>query len=139
MSDIFHKSCYTSRSPGYKYRTLSTNTGEKSSKDSKEETNVFDKKFKELKNAITSRINKEVEETQTARNIIQTKFEKVDNKINSMLDLQNTVMVLRKDLQVAEDVLITMVDRVDRLDMIVGDSDACSFQSRKNSFVKGVY
>ncbi|CAF4756459.1 unnamed protein product [Pieris macdunnoughi] len=95
MSDIFHKSCYTTRTTGYKYRTLSTNTGEKASKENKE-TNVFDRKFKELKNAITSRINKEVDDTQTARIKIDEKFDKVNSKINTMLDLKDTITMLRQ-------------------------------------------
>ncbi|CAG4949954.1 unnamed protein product [Colias eurytheme] len=137
MSDIFHKSCYTSRSVGYKYRTLSTNTGEKKCKEGKE-GNVFDMKFNELKNAITSRINQEVSETRSARNSIQEKFEKIDAKINTMLDLQNTVAVLRKDLQVAEDVLANMVEKVEKLECIIGESEACSLQSRKNSFDRNI-
>ncbi|CAH4007014.1 unnamed protein product [Pieris brassicae] len=134
MSDIFHKSCYTTRTTGYKYRTLSTNTGEKPSKENKE-TNVFDRKFKELKNAITSRINKEVHDTQTARINIDEKFDKVNSKINTMLDLKDTITMLRKDLQTAEDVLCNMVERVEKLESMLVVSEASSFQSH-NSFMR---
>lgn len=138
MSDIFHKSCYTSRSTGYKYRTLSTNTGDKASKENKE-TNVLDRKFKELKNAIIMRINKEVDDTQSARFRIEEKFNKVDAKINSMLELQNTVTMLRKDLQLAEDVLCSMVERLENLEKILVISETSSFQSRSYSFIKHLY
>lgn len=59
MSEYFHKNCYTSRSSGYKYRTLGSNTGDKKRRDVQED-NVFDKKFKELKKTIYSKIEKEV-------------------------------------------------------------------------------
>lgn len=59
MSQYFHKTCYTSRSSGYKYRTLGSNTGDKKRRDVQED-NVFDKKFKELKRTIYSKIEKEV-------------------------------------------------------------------------------
>ncbi|KAF9786595.1 hypothetical protein SFRURICE_016318 [Spodoptera frugiperda] len=93
MSEIFHK-----RYSGYKYRTLSTNTGERAKRLEREETPV-ERKFRELRRAITTRVNKEVDDTHKAREAILNKFEKLDNKITSMIELQNTVALLRKDLR----------------------------------------
>lgn len=86
MSEIFHKSCYTSRSSGYKYRTLSTNTGVRKRRAS-EEDNTFDKKFRELHREIMSRVDAQVSLTQRARDSIEDKFNKIDMKISSMLEL----------------------------------------------------
>ncbi|VVD03216.1 unnamed protein product [Leptidea sinapis] len=134
MSENFHKSCYTSRCAGYKYRTLSTNTGDKTSRDSKED-NIFDRKFKELRTAITSRINKQVTDTKSARESIKVKIDKIDAKITSMLELKEAVAMLKKDLQSAEIALETMVDTVERLESIVGVSEVSSVQSRRGSFI----
>lgn len=125
MSQIFHKSCYTSRSSGYKYRTLSTNTGDRKRRDSKEE-NAFDWNLRELKRAILSRIDKELEQTQHAREAIKLRFFKVDAKVNSMLELQKTVVGLRKDLCSIENRLAVMVEKVDKLDMLTAAPDVYS-------------
>lgn len=135
MSEIFHKSCYTSRSTGYKYRTLSTNTGEKKRRDSKEDS-TFDRKFKELKREITSRITKEVDESQRARKSIQEKLDKVDKKINGMLDVQNTIAILRKDLRVTENILVDTMEKVEKIENFIGNSENCSLRSQKSSFCK---
>lgn len=134
MSEFFHKSCYTSRSTGYKYRTLSTNTGEKKRRDSSIDTPLT-KKFKELKGEITSRIMKEVDESQRARKSIREKFEKIDKKINSMLDVQNTITILRKDLRVSENILVDTMEKIEKIENIVGESECSSLISR-NSFCK---
>lgn len=87
MSQVFHKSCYTTRSSGYKYRTLSTNTGERKRRDSKEDCSV-DKVFRDIRRAISTRIDTELEKTGQSREMIFDKFDKIDSKINTMLDLQ---------------------------------------------------
>ncbi|XP_059053859.1 uncharacterized protein LOC131848118 [Achroia grisella] len=131
MSDVFHKSCYTSRSTRYKYRSLSTNTGGHKRRDSKEES-TFDIKIKELKREITSKILSEVDMMQKARECMNIKFENVDEKINSMVDLQNTVKCLRKDLQNAETTLAGIVMKIERLNMLVADNEARSLRSRRS-------
>ncbi|CAG9793953.1 unnamed protein product [Diatraea saccharalis] len=132
MSQIFHKSCYTARSSGYKYRTLSTNTGEKKRRDSREDS-TFDRKFKELQNEIACRIDKQVKHTQKARGMILEKFEKIDSKINLMMELKDTVTILRKNINTAEDALSDIVQKIERLDANTG-SDAYTLHSRKSSF-----
>ncbi|CAH2091015.1 unnamed protein product [Euphydryas editha] len=129
MSEFFHKSCYTSRTTGYKYRTLSTNTGEKKRRDSNTDSPLT-KKFKELKGEITSRIIKEVDESQRARKSIRDKFEKIDTKINSMLDVQNTITILRKDLLASENILVDTMEKIEKIENIVGVSQSSSLQSR---------
>lgn len=131
MSEFFHKSCYTSRSTGYKYRTLSTNTGEKKRRDSSIDTPLT-KKFKELKSEITSRIMKEVDESQRARKSIREKFERIDKKINSMLDVQNTITILRKDLRVSENILVDTMEKIEKIENIVGESECSSLISRNS-------
>ncbi|XP_047534910.1 uncharacterized protein LOC125069455 [Vanessa atalanta] len=131
MSELFHKSCYTSRSTGYKYRTLSTNTGEKKRRDTKEDS-TFDRKFKELKGEISSRIMKEVDEVQRARQSIQDKFEKIDAKINSMLNIQTTITVLKNDLRQAENILVDTIEKVEKIEGIIGESETSSLQSRSS-------
>lgn len=133
MSEIFHKSCYTSRSTGYKYRTLSTNTGERKRRDTHED-NTFDKQFKELEKEITSRIDAQVNLTQKARESIENKFNTIDTKINSILELQNTVTSLRQNLQVAESSLAEMLFKVDRIEAVVAGNEAYSLKSKKSSF-----
>ncbi|XP_028167820.1 uncharacterized protein LOC114358137 [Ostrinia furnacalis] len=133
MSQIFHKSCYTSRSSGYKYRTLSTNTGERKRRDSKEDS-TFDRKFKELQKDISSRIENQIEHAQGARDHIREKFEKIDAKIDSMLELQNTVTSLRKNLHVVENSIAEMAQKIEKIDTLTMGSDACTLQSRKSSF-----
>ncbi|KAL0871813.1 hypothetical protein ABMA27_004295 [Loxostege sticticalis] len=133
MSQIFHKSCYTSRSSGYKYRTLSTNTGEKKRRDSKEDS-TFDKKFNELQRAISSRIDDQIDKSQSARDNIREKFEKINAKIDSMLELQDTVTSLRKNLQVVENTIAEMAQRIEKIDAVTLGSEACTLQSRKSSF-----
>ncbi|KAJ0178196.1 hypothetical protein K1T71_006019 [Dendrolimus kikuchii] len=128
MSEIFHKSCYTSRSSGYKYRTLSTNTGDKRKRDCKEDT-TFDKKFKELKKEIVSRVDKQVNETRAARELIQEKFNKIDSKINSMLDLKQSVMSLREDLTTAENNLANLINRVYKLELTANCIEGMSLKS----------
>ncbi|CAH0584392.1 unnamed protein product [Chrysodeixis includens] len=130
MSEIFEKSCYTARSSGYKYRTLSTNTGEQTRRDSRDD-NAFEKKFRELRRAIVGRVNREVNDTHKARVSILQKFDKVDAKINAMLELQNTVQTLRKDLESAADDLINMVNKIDVLDV---HTEMYSLQSQRPSF-----
>lgn len=131
----FHKSCYTSRSAGYKYRTLSTNTGERKRRHSKEES-TFDRKFKDLKNEISSRILNEVIKSQDARRSIQERFDKVDAKINSMVDVQNSIIEMRKNLQLVENQLMEITEKVDLMEKQVGISENCSLQSRKSSYSK---
>ncbi|XP_045766611.1 uncharacterized protein LOC123868222 [Maniola jurtina] len=135
MSEIFHKSCYTTRTTGYKYRTLSTNTGEKTRRDSKEDT-TFDRKFTELQREITSRIGKEVNDTQRARQSIQDKLEKIETKINTMLDVQNTIQSLRQDLRTAENTLVDIMEKVEKIEGFIGVSESCSLKSHKSSIFK---
>lgn len=133
MSQIFHKSCYTSRSSGYKYRTLSTNTGERKRRDSKEDS-TFDRKFKELQRDISVRIEKQLSQTQRARDTIKEKFEKIDAKINSMIELQTTVASLRQNLQVVENSIVDMAQKVEKIEALTSNSEACTLQSQKSSF-----
>lgn len=133
MSEIFHKSCYTTRSSGYKYRTLSTNTGERKRRDSRED-NAFEKKFRELRKAILSRVNKEVSDTQKARETILQKFEKLDAKIDSMVVLQNTVTGMRKDLLSAGYILMEMINKVEKIETINSRTELFSLQSQRASF-----
>lgn len=125
MSDIFHKSCYTSRSSGYKYRTLATNTGERKRRDSTEDT-AFERKFKELNRRVMTRIDKQLNRSQTTRDMIQNRLEKLNTKIDSMLELQNNVASLRKDLVVVENTLTDLTERVSRLDQATTPSDRSS-------------
>ncbi|KAG6444779.1 hypothetical protein O3G_MSEX003561 [Manduca sexta] len=111
MSQVFHKSCYTARSTGYKYRTLSTNTGDKKRRDSIED-NSFDKKLKELKHEITSRIDKELDQAQ-----------------------KNSVATMRQDLHVAESTLTELVDRIGKLDIATYDSELYCLQSQRELFL----
>ncbi|KAG6444778.1 hypothetical protein O3G_MSEX003561 [Manduca sexta] len=134
MSQVFHKSCYTARSTGYKYRTLSTNTGDKKRRDSIED-NSFDKKLKELKHEITSRIDKELDQAQKARSFINEKLEKIEAKINSMVELQNSVATMRQDLHVAESTLTELVDRIGKLDIATYDSELYCLQSQRELFL----
>lgn len=133
MCERFNKNCYTSRSSGYKYRTLSTNTGERKRRDSKEDS-TFDRKFKELKREITSRISNQVDEMQRTRESIKDKFDKIHSKIDSMIELQNTVLVLRDDLHVAESTLTGLIEKVDKLEAVTAGGEAYSLRSRKSSF-----
>lgn len=133
MSEIFHKSCYTSRSSGYKYRTLSTNTGERKRRDSKEDS-TFDRKFKELQREISTRIEKQLNQAQKARDTIKEKYEKIDAKINSMLELQTTVTSLRKNLTVIENTMADVALKVEKIDEFTANSDTCTLRSRKSSF-----
>lgn len=135
MSEIFHKSCYTSRSTGYKYRTLSTNTGEKQLYNNKEDV-TCERKFQELKKEINSRITKEVDESQKARKCILEKFETIDKVINGMLEVQNMISNLRKDLCNAENILVNTLEKVEKIENVIGNSESCSIQSRKSSFCK---
>lgn len=132
MSEIFHKSCYTSRSSGYKYRTLSTNTGVRKRRAS-EEDNTFDKKFRELHREIMSRVDAQVSLTQRARDSIEDKFNKIDMKISSMLELQKTVASLRNSLQAAESSLTDVMYKVDKMETMAADSEY-SINSKKSSF-----
>lgn len=129
MSEIFHKNCYTSRTSGYKYRTLSTNTGDKRKRDTKDD-NTFDRKLRELKKEIISRIDNQVNQAHGARERIQEKFTKVDSKIDSMLDLKNTVLALRGDLTTAENRLVDLFRRVYNLELVANDIEVGSLQSR---------
>ncbi|XP_013190467.2 uncharacterized protein LOC106134871 [Amyelois transitella] len=132
MSDVFHKICYTSRSSGYKYRTLSTNTGKRRRRDTKDES-TFDRKFRELKNEIVTRIDDELDLTQEARDHIDAKFEKVQGKIESMLELQEVMVGLKNDLRVAENNLANLILRVDKLDAATGGEEY-SLHSRRSFF-----
>uniref|UniRef100_A0A2A4JHZ2 Uncharacterized protein n=1 Tax=Heliothis virescens TaxID=7102 RepID=A0A2A4JHZ2_HELVI len=124
MSEIFHSSCYTSRTSGYKYRTLSTNTGDRKTRDSRDDS-AYERKFRELRKAILSRVDKEVNRTHKARQTIMDKFTKLDAKIDSMLELQNTVSVFRQDLLAVGNTIVDILDKVERLE---------SFNSRSESF-----
>ncbi|CAH0694048.1 unnamed protein product [Spodoptera exigua] len=132
MSGIFHKSCYTRRSSGYKYRTLATNTGDRV-KPREVEDNGFEKKFRELRRAITTRVNKEVNRTHKARDSIMNKFEKLDNKINSMIELQNTVALLRNDLRSMGYALQQMTNKVDIIETLTARGEMYSLQSQRQS------
>ncbi|PZC76049.1 hypothetical protein B5X24_HaOG205188 [Helicoverpa armigera] len=129
MSDIFHSSCYTSRTSGYKYRTLSTNTGDRRSRDSREDS-AYERKFRELRKAILTRVNKEVNQTHKARHTILDKFTKLDAKIDSMLELQNTVALLRQDLIAAGNSIMDILSKVDRIEGYNSRSEMMSFQSQ---------
>lgn len=120
MSDIFHRTCYT-RCAGYKYRTLATNTGEKKRRDSKDD-NTFERKFRDLKKEITSRIDTEVNKSQVARQRMRTKLELINAKVDTMLELQSTVTSLAADLHVAESNLADMMLKVEQLDSMTTPS-----------------
>lgn len=129
MADlIFPKRCYTARSSGYKYRTLSTNTGERKRRDSKED-NAFGRKFKELSTAILTRVNKEVDETHKARESILEKFANLDAKINSMVENQKTVTELHNNLHAVNFTLVELMEKVDRLEILNYRADMLSTQS----------
>lgn len=128
MSGFFHKSCYTARSTGYKYRTLSTNTGERKRRDCIE-NNRFEAKFKELSKAINRRIDKEVEEIHKSRDSINEKFDKISAKIDSILDLQNTVASLQNDLVTASSKMLLISEKINKIDAL---SAANSFQSTRS-------
>lgn len=125
MSVIFHKSCYTSRSSGYKYRTLSTSTGKKDKRDSLD-GNTFERNFKHLKREISTRIDDQLNQTRKARESIQEKLVKLDCKINSILELQTTIECMRKDLQSAEFALVDIMEKVNKLEMSVSGSEGYS-------------
>lgn len=133
MSEIFHKSCYTVRSTGYKYRTLSTNTGDKKRRDSVEDC-TFDTKLKELKWAMNTKIQNEVDKMADARDSIRDKFLKIDTKIDSLINLQKTVLGLRDDLNQAESTLVEMLEKINKLEVSVDRSEPCSLRSRKSSY-----
>lgn len=121
------------RSTGYKYRTLSTNTGEKKRRDSVED-NTFDRKIKELRNVMHSKIQNEVDQMGDARDAIHEKFKKIDSKIDSMIELQSTVLGLRDNLRHAEAALVLMLEKVNKIEISVGQTELCSFHSRKSSY-----
>lgn len=135
MSEIFHKNCYTTRSAGYKYRTLSTNTTSKFGdllkvKEDGKHVSIWDKKISELRKAILAKVCKEASNAEEIRDNMNKKFEKIDAKVDSMLELQNTVLSLRKDLIAAGAAMVELFDKVDKMEAI---SAANSFQSR-NTF-----
>ena len=124
----FHKSCYTARSSGYKYRTLSTNTGDP--KRDHEFESPFDRKFREFRKAIVSRVNKEVNKTHRARANSLEKFTILNDKINSMIELQTAVTDLNKILQSVSFTLVDLMDKVDKIETINSHADVLSQQSR---------
>ncbi|CAB3220089.1 unnamed protein product [Arctia plantaginis] len=133
MSEVFHKNFYTTRSAGYKYRTLSTNTQSKFGdllkiKEDGKHVSIWDKKISELRKAILAKVCKEASIAEEVRDNMSKKFEKIDAKVDSMLELQNTVLSLRKDLSAVGTTLVELVDKVNKMDAI---SAANSFQSRK--------
>ncbi|KAJ8713577.1 hypothetical protein PYW07_013947 [Mythimna separata] len=125
---IFPKRCYTARSSGYKYRTLSTNTGERKRRSSKEDS-AFERKFRELSKAIVSRVTKEMEETHKARESILDKFTNLDAKINAMVELQKTVTDLHDNLHTMSFTLVDLMGKVDRLEILSARADVASTQS----------
>ncbi|KAI8426135.1 hypothetical protein MSG28_005087 [Choristoneura fumiferana] len=131
MSQVFHKSCYTTRSSGYKYRTLSTNTGERKRRDSKEDCSV-DKVFRDIRRAISTKIDTELEKTGHSRELIFEKFEKIDSKINTMLDLQDNILAMRQTLTLAENSLIDMIQKVQKIEAYTSEPE--SLKSKKSSF-----
>ncbi|KAI5637108.1 hypothetical protein NE865_10158 [Phthorimaea operculella] len=122
-SMVFHKSVYTARSTGYKYRTLATNTGEKKRRDELEDI-IFDTRFQDLKEMITSKIDQQLEVTRRSRQQLLDKMMKVDAKIDQMLEFQETVKSLRKDLTAAENTLADLLDRVEKLDIFSESSNS---------------
>lgn len=132
MSENFHKSCYTSRSTGYKYRTLSTNTGERKRRDSNKDSS-FDIKFKELEQEISSRIDTQVKLAQEAREISKDKFNKIEAKINSIIYLQETVTDLRQNLLIASCSLTPMLERLNTIEAAVTESETYTLDSKKSS------
>ncbi|KOB74307.1 O-acyltransferase [Operophtera brumata] len=134
MSEFFHKSCYTSRSSGYKYRTLSTNTGEHSRFRSCHEGKTMDMKFKELELEINSRVEKHVKHAQKAREITHDKLNKIDAKINSVLDFFNTVTILRQSLLTAASSLASMGEKVSKIEAVLNETETSGISSKKSSF-----
>ena len=133
MSDLkFHKSCYTARSSGYKYRTLSTNTGSKKKRDSVEDTS-FERKIRELNVAIVSRVTKEVNSTNEARESILEKFSRLDAKINAMLEIQQTVAELNNNLENVSLALVSMTEKVNKIEMQIS-RDTFAQQSQMTTF-----
>ncbi|KAJ2943704.1 hypothetical protein O0L34_g16815 [Tuta absoluta] len=119
---IFHKSVYSARSTGYKYRTLATNTGDKKRRDELED-DIFEKRVQDLKESINSRIDQQFEVMRNSRQQLLEKMMKVDEKIDQMLQVQETVKTLRKELTAAEGTLADLQDRVDKLDIFSESSE----------------
>lgn len=133
MSDLkFHKSCFMARSSGYKYRTLSTNTGNRKKRNSVED-NSFERKFRELNGAILSRVMKEVNNTNKARESMLEKFSKLEEKINAMVEVQKTVTELNGNLENVRIALLDMTDKVYNIEMR-NSRDAFTQQSHMTTF-----
>lgn len=125
MSDFSHRRCYISRSAGYKYRTFSTNTGV-DMKRREDENTIIDSKFYELKRDICSRIENELRNAEKARQTIVEKYNKIDNKIDSLIEVQNVMTSLRSNIRVAQSSLDLLLERINNLE----DPDAERFSLR---------
>ncbi|OWR43132.1 hypothetical protein KGM_213585 [Danaus plexippus plexippus] len=53
-----------------------------------------------------------------------------------MVDVQNSIIEMRKNLQLVENQLVEMTEKVDLMEKQVGISENCSLQSRKSSYSK---
>lgn len=137
MERMCYWSYYNTRSLGYKYRNMSTNTGDGTQMDSAMAAKSI-KKFSDLSRAISSKIANEVEKTNIARESIKNKIEIVDAKINSILDLQSTVIALRKDLNAAESSIANILEKVEMLEKkeniaYTPSTSSCHSPVRRNS------
>ncbi|XP_028029437.1 uncharacterized protein LOC114242467 [Bombyx mandarina] len=129
MSQVFHKACYTSRIP--KCRTLSTNT-DHNKQNTDEDT--YDRKIEELKLEVSEKIDKEIDRAKTSRQSILEKFNKIDSKIDSMLEIQDKVTALRKDLHTAEYTLSELTAKIAKIELASSSSDGFSLHSKNMSF-----
>lgn len=125
----FHRTCYTRRSQGYKYRTLATNTNityKHSFPRDEDDMPVLDRKFAELHRAVNSKIDIQLDRTRRARLALMDKFDDIDKKIDSMLDLKQQLSDMQKELTVSQNTMIRVAEKLNEFDGVADDNSQVS-------------
>lgn len=128
----FHRTCYTRRTQGYKYRTLATNTNityKHSFPKDENDLPVLDRKFAELHRAVNSKIDLHLDRTKRARLALMEKFDVIDKKIDSILDLKNQLGDMQKVLTASENTMIRVAEKLNELDGSAGNNSQSSSKS----------
>ncbi|CAG4967337.1 unnamed protein product [Parnassius apollo] len=81
-------------------------------------------KFDELKYDIVKRIDKELTDSQNAREFVSQKYDELCNKIKHLTELDATVTGFRSDVKTIEKQLTELSNRIDKIEkkMISRDS-----------------